>query len=788
MGGMSGGKAARAAASTPAKRSAWVAFFAMLAIVCGAFFSQVEAQSFTFSRIVVEGNERVQPGTIAGFVGFGTGQTVSMGELNAAQQRIVNSGLFRSVEVIPQGATLLVRVAEYPTINRINFEGNRRLDNDRLRTVIRSQERRVYSPSAAEADAAAITDLYRQGGRFAAEVRPVIIERSGNRVDLVFEVREGAVVEIERLSFVGNRVFSDSRLRRVLETSQAGLLRAIVMSDTFLEERIALDRQLLADFYLARGYIDFQVLSVTSEIARERDAFFVTFTVREGQRFTFGNTRVLSEIEGVDAADFERLLRVRRGATYSPTVVEANIARMEKLASDRGLGFARVEPRITRNDRDLSLDIDFVLVRGQRVFVERIDISGNATTRDEVIRRQFRIAEGDPFNPREIREAAERIRALGYFSDVDIETRQGSAGDRLIVDVDVEETTTGSLGFGVSYGREAGAGFNITFSETNFLGRGQRLELAITTGTSQRNSTFFFEEPAFLGRDLSASIGAFYTSTEGLGSTYDTRRSGLELGMGFPVSEFGRLNLRYRLTQDTVFGVDAVNSSRLILADDGPGLVTSSIGLGYTLDTRRSLVDPNFGYVFRLNADLAGLGGDRRYLKATALALVEQELPNQEITLRAELEGGALLMQQGNSRVTERFFLNEEMRGFAFNGIGPRDLNANNRDALGGNMFLVGRLEADFPLGLPDEYGLSGGLFMDVGTVWGLNDRAGGPQAGCPVADCTVDDRLHWRAAAGVSLLWDTPIGPLRLNFSRALRKKDYDRPQNFDVTISSRF
>jgi len=779
MGGMSGGQVARTQVSGRFARSSLVAFFTALTIVWGAFFSAAEAQTFTFSRIVVQGNERVQTGTIAGFVGFAPGQTVSMGDLNAAQQRIVNSGLFREVAVIPQGATLLVQVAEYPTISRINFEGNRRLDNDRLRSVIRSQERRVYSPSVAEADAAAITELYRQGGRFAAEVRPVIIERSGNRVDLVFEVREGRVVEIERLSFVGNRVFSDSRLRRVLETKQAGLLRALVQSDTFLEERIALDRQLLSDFYLARGYIDFQVLSVTSEIARERDAFFVTFTVREGQRFTFGDIRVLSEVEGVDAADFERLVRVRRGATYSPTVVEANIARMEKLASDRGLGFARVEPRIRRNDRELSLDIDFVLVRGPRVFVERIDIAGNTTTRDEVIRRQFRIAEGDPFNPREIREAAERIRALGYFSDVDVETRQGSAGDRVIVDVGVEETTTGSLGFGVSYGREAGAGFAITFSEANFLGRGQRLDLSITTGTSQQNSTFFFEEPAFLGRDLSASVGAFYTTTEGLGASYDTRRIGAQVTLGFPVSEYGRIEGRYSLSKDTVLRVSP-DSSPLIQADAGPGKFTSSFGMTYTLDTRRSLLNPNFGYLFRVNADLAGLGGDRRYLKTTALARVEQQLPTQEITLRAELEGGALMMQSGNSRVTERFFLNDEMRGFAFNGLGPRDLTATNRDALGGNVFIVGRLEADFPLGLPEEYGLSGGLFMDVGSVWKLNDTAG---AGGP-----VDDGRHWRAAAGVSLLWDTPIGPLRMNFSRTLRKKDYDRPQNFDVFISSRF
>jgi outer membrane protein insertion porin family len=761
-------------------RAVAIVLFAMMTMVSTAFTSPAQAQTYQFSRLQVEGNERIETATIASLAGIGQGQPVTAGQLNAATQRILNSGLFRSVDVVPQGGTLLIRVQEWPTISVINFEGNRRLDDDRLASVIQSQARRVYSPSVAEADAAAIVELYRDAGRLAAEVEARIIERSGNRVDLVFEVREGRIVEIERLSFVGNRAYSDARLRRVLETKQAGLLRTLIQSDTFVEERIEFDRQLLRDFYLARGYVDFEVLSVTSELAQERDGVFITFTIREGQSFRFGDISFVSEIEGVDPAPFDRQLRVRSGSTFTPTVLEANIARLEKIATDQGLSFARVEPRVSRNDAALTLDVEFALVRGPRVFVERIDIEGNTTTRDEVIRRQFRIAEGDPFNPREIREAAERIRALGYFAEANVDTSQGSAGDQVVVDVDLEETTTGSLGFGISYSVDSGAGFALTFRETNFLGRGQTLDFALSTGTSNQDTSIRFIEPAFLGRDLTFGLEAYYRTTETFNAAYNTRNIGFSPSLGFPISEYGRFDVRFSASKDSILNVPVGSSP--VVANDAGGVVTSALGYTFTYDTRGSQVSPDFGYVFRLNQDFAGLGGDRRFVKTTALAGVEQRVFNQEVTLRAQLEAGAILAPTGGqTRINERFFLNDEMRGFAFNGLGPRDTGAPNQDALGGNYFAVARFEADFPLGLPEEYGITGGLFMDVGSVWNV-----GPAGGAAVT--LSGDNQSWRAAAGFSLFWETPIGPLRFNFSRPLRKEAFDKQQNFDLTVSTRF
>jgi len=752
--------------------------FAALFFVFSAVFAlwavPGQAQSFSFQRVVVEGNERIEAGTIVEYAGIARGESVSAAQLNDAYQRVFESGLFETVEFVPQGATLLIRVAEWPTINRVAFEGNRRIDDEALSGVVQSQSRRVYSPAQAEADAAAIAELYAQAGRLAARVDPKIILQPGRRVDLVFEIAEGRVSEIERIAFTGNRAYSDRRLRQVLETKQAGVLRAFIRSDTFVGDRIAFDRQLLTDFYRSRGYIDFEVTGVSSDFSRDRGAFFITFAVQEGLKYRFGEVTAISEYEGVDAAPYQDTIRIRQGSTYSPAAVDLAITRMEGLALQQGLDFLRVEPRITRNDATQTLDVTFVLNEGPRVFVERIDIQGNATTLDRVIRRQFRTVEGDPFNPREIREAAERIRALGFFETAEVDTRRGSANDQVIVDVDVEERPTGSLTFGVSYSVTNGVGANVSFSEANFLGRGQFLSFSLSQGLDDQNSSFTFIEPAFLGRDLRFRMRAFYITSDQDDELYDTKSIGFTPSIGFPISEMTRMELRLGISEQTMENYGG--SSTILAAEAARGSETKiGVGYGLTYDSRRTGLNPNAGVRLRFGQDFNGLGGDVTSIETTALATAETKVLNEEVTLRAEVEGGFLTMLDGqDSRAIDRYFGNGKIRGFGANGIGPVE----GGEALGGNNFAVLRLESEFPVGLPEEYGISGGLFMDVGSVWGL-DAAG--------ADPGTDD-LNLRAVAGVSVFWTTPLGPLRFNFSKAIQKEDYDDEQTFDLTVSTRF
>lgn len=746
-----------------------------------------EAQNYRFNTVQVEGNQRIQTSTIVAYTGIERGETVSAGQLNDAYQNILDSGVFESVDLVPQGNTLVIKVTEFPTINKINFEGNRRIKDDVLSGIIESSPRRVFVPALAEKDAAAIAAAYGAQGRLASRVTPRIIRRSDNRVDLVFEISEGDTTEVERVSFLGNQVYSDRRLRRVLETKQAGLLRTFINKDTLIEDRIDFDKQVLRDFYLSRGYVDFRVNSANAEVTRERDAVFLVVDVTEGQQFSFGDISVTSEVSEADADEFRAALRVKPGVTYSPTLVETAIERLENLALRKRIDFLRVEPRVTRNDQDLTLDVEFALTRGPRVFVERIDIEGNTTTLDRVIRQKFRTVEGDPFNPREIRRTAERIKALGFFSDSDVEVREGSSPAQVVVDVDVVEQPTGSLNLGGSYSIENGFGIAVGLTENNFLGRGQRLSFSIATATEADEYVLGFSEPHLLGRDLRLDLDLGLSESDSSFAEYDTKRVFFSPALTFKLSENTNLKVNYTWA----------NSEMLTRADSTTGAgptvqneiaqgerSTSSLGFTYSYDSRLTGLDPNAGFLVQVGAEYAGLGGDNEYLKTTTKIVAQKLAFNEEVTLRATFETGALDWQgDGFSRSIDRFVLSPQiMRGFEPGGIGPRDLSGSFDDFLGGNIYAVARFDAEFPLGLPEELGLRGGVFYDVGNLWSLGNVNGSGSTNI------VGSSGSFRHAIGFSVLWTTAFGPLRFNFSKALQKEDYDKEQSFDLTLQARF
>ncbi len=754
------------------RAAACTALIALTFIVAPA---GADAQSYRFTNVAIEGNQRIESGTILTYAGIGRGQTVSAGELNEAYQRVLNSGLFEEVSLNPRGNTLEIRVIEYPTISKIAFEGNTRIKDDDLSDQIESASRQVYNPAKAERDAAVIIDAYAQSGRSAARVSPKVIRRSDNRVDLVFEIFEGRKIEVQRLSFVGNRAYSDRRLRRVVDSKQAGIFRALVNRDTFVQDRIEFDKQLLADFYAARGYVDFRVTGTNAELARERDTYFVTFNIEEGQQFKFGRITTVSELSEADAAEYQDVLKITPGQVYTPTLVENSIARMERLGVRNGTDFLRVDPRITRNDRDLTLDVEFALVRGPRIFVERIDIEGNTTTLDRVIRRQFDTVEGDPFNPREIREAAERIRALDYFETAEVDAREGSTPDQVLVDVNVEEKSTGSLSFGASYSSSSGIGFSIGFSERNFLGRGQRLSAQIAASADQANYRLSFVEPAFLGRDVAFGLDFGLVETTDDFSFYDTTIGTFRPSLTFPVSENGRLSLLYSAAykdMSNYTGTSGILATEVARGDE----FASGVGYEYTYDTRRTGLNPNAGVLLSFGQEFYGLGGDQEYIKTSARAIAQTRVLNEELTLRATIEGGALNFSGSNgSRAVDRYS-GQIIRGFEPNGIGPTE----SLEQLGGNFFASLKFDAEFPLGLPDEYGITGGAFYDIGALWDVDTTgATGPLA---------STGFSARHAVGVSVIWQSPFGPLRFNFSQALVKEPGDRTQAFDLSIASTF
>jgi outer membrane protein insertion porin family len=757
--------------------------FALSAMVGGP----VSAQSFAFDSVQISGNQRIETSTILAYAGIARGETVSAGDLNAASQRIRESGLFEAVDLIPQGNTLVITVVEFPTINRINFEGNARVTDEQLAAVIGSTERRVFSPAQAETDVEAIVEAYINQGRINAQVTPQIIRREDNRVDLVFEIVEGAVTEIERISFVGNRDFSDRRLRGVLETKQAGALRFIIQSDTFVSDRIALDRQQLEDFYQSRGYADFAIQSVDVALSRERDAYLITFNVVEGQRYRIGAVTMSSTIPEVDAERYRNAIRLGSGEVYSPVAIDNEITRLEEMAFDEGISFLRVEPRITRDERSGILNVEFAIVRGPRVFVERIDIEGNTTTLDRVIRNQFDQVEGDPFNPRAIRASAERIRGLGYFADAAVDARPGSREDQVIIDVTVVEQPTGSLSFGANYSTDNGFGLIASFTERNFLGRGQELDFSFATAIENRQFRFQFTEPQFTGRDVSFGFGLNYRTTDNDNALYDTINFEIVPSLGFPLGDRSRIQLFARAEFTDLFDVEGERTdppeeraSLLIFDEADEGRVWNyGVGYNYSFDTRRSNIEQPDSFVFRFGQDLAT--GDTSFVRTSALAAYERRVFGEDLILRATVEGGHLEYLEGDSRVTDRFFLGgRTMRGFEPQGIGPRDVDTG--DALGGNTFAVARLEAEFPIGLPEEYGLTAGAFLDYGSVWDVG------RLGSLTEDDVLYNEFTPRAVVGLSIFWTTPFGPLRFNFTEALMAEEEDEPRFFDLTVSTNF
>jgi len=758
-------------------------FAAAFAVLCLAQIAQ--AQGFQISSVTIEGNLRIETATIESLTNIEVGNFLSTGEVNDAVQRVRDSKLFEFVSADVKGSDLRIVVVEFPTVNLVAFEGNDRLDEGQLKALVLTVPRRVYSVSEVRNDAKSIAAAYANQGRIAASVEPRIIRRSDNRVDVVFEIIEGGVVEIERISFVGNRAFSDSRLRRILNTKQAGLLRLLIQRDTFIQDRIDFDKQVLKDFYNSRGYVDFQTLSVNSELSKTREAFFVTFQVQEGQQFSFGKITTSSDLSSVDVEEFALVIKTVEGKAYSPGAVENTIELMERRALQLGLDFVRVEPRVTRNYENLSLDIDYVLSRGPRVFVERIDISGNSTTLDRVIRREFKVVEGDAFNPREMRATAERIRALGFFGDAELTAKEGSAPNQKVVDVLVSEKPTGSLSFGANYNSANGVGFMANFKEKNFLGRGQSLDFSLNNTTSTTTVEFGFDEPAILNRDISFNFGLRYGTTNASNAKYDTEISLLSTALRFPVNEFGALQVKAFYKSELL---NNITSSSKVLLNEGDGSRVSGLGFGYsyTLDNREKGINPIGGTFLKFSQDLLSVSGSS-LVETTFKIGRETSFRNEDVRVSAVFEAGSVgFLDNKNTRVTDRFFLGSNMfRGFGPGGLGPRETNGTTiNDALGGNHFTVARFEARAPSGLPEEYGIELGTFMDVGSVWGLDSET----VAAADAGTIKQENFSIQSVVGASLFWTTPIGPLRFNWSRPLNKSSDNIYENFDLTIATSF
>jgi len=727
------------------------------------------------ANIRVEGNQRIEADTVISYMQLSAGDRFEAAKIDRALKNLFASGLFADVSFRREGNDLVVHVVENPIINRLAFEGNSHIKDADLQNEVQLRPRVVYTATKVQADAKRILDIYRRSGRFAATVEPKVIPLDQNRVDLVFEIHEGDITEVRRIDFVGNKVFDDSELRTQILTKESAWYRFLTTSDTYDPDRLTVDRENLRNFYLKNGYADFRVVSSVAELSPDRNAFFITFTLEEGERYKFGTINIKSTLKDLDPESLRKEISTVEGDWYNADEVDKTITRLSDRVGDLGYAFVEVKPEVDKDNAAKTIGLTYDIQEGPRVYIERIDINGNVRTLDAVIRREFRVVEGDAFNASKIRRTRQRIQNLGFFSKVDLKTLPGSSPDRTIVEVNVEEQSTGELSFGAGYSTSEGPIGNVSIRERNLLGRGQdvRTDFVLSGKRSQLN--FSYTDPYFLDQNLAAGLDAFRSRNDRRSeSSFEERSTGGGFRFGWDWDEFLRQTVRYTISDDDIFKTQS-DASPAIVAQKGSAL-SSLVSQQISYDRTDNRFTPTKGYYARLQNDVSGLGGDTHYLRSRLSAAYYHPI-FEDVIASVSLEGGHIFGFGGEKiRTTDNFMLGgTSLRGFAASGVGPRDTLSS--DALGGDQYFSGTVQMSFPLGLPEEYKIRGRVFSDFGSLWKTDFTA--PH---------VVDSFAMRASGGVGFTWDSPFGPFAFDLAYPFLKEKFDKTQYFSFSVGTRF
>lgn len=727
-------------------------------------------------EVVIEGVQRIEPATVRSYLLVQEGDEADPERIDRSLKSLYGTGLFSDVSIREDGSTLIVTVVENPIVNRVAFEGNRHIKDETLESEATLKPRTIFTRTKVQSDVQRILTLYRQSGRFAATVEPKVIQLPQNRVDVVFEINEGPVTSVETIRFIGNEAFSDGTLREVIRTKQSRWWRFLSSDDTYDPDRLALDRELLRRFYLSEGYVDFRVQSAVAELTPNREEFILTFTVEEGDRYRVGNVSVTSTLPGLQKESITDVVTFKSGDWYDANQVEKTIDKLQDAAGNLGYAFVDVRPRLERNREKKTIDIVFEVAEGPRVYVERIDITGNVRTMDEVIRREFRLVEGDAFNAAKLRRSRQRIQDLDFFEKVSVDQVPGSAPDKAVVKVAVEEKSTGSLSVGAGFSTGSGFLGDISIRERNFLGRGQDAQASVMIGQRQQQVDLSFTEPYFLGKEIAAGGDLFFVQTDRQSeSSFDTTTIGGDLRANYPLTEHLRQGWRYTLKETDVNNVP--NDASVFIKEAEGKESYSEVSHTLTYDRRDSRINPTEGYYAKHTLDVAGLGGSAKYVRNRVDAGYYYPIVDKWVV---SLSGsGGIVQGLGEDvKLLDRFYIGgNEVRGFATDGIGPRDKDTN--DALGGEYFYASSLQLSFPLGLPQELDIRGRVFTDVGSSWQMATQG---------RNNLVNDSSAPRLSVGTGVTWVSPFGPLGIDLGFALIKESFDDTEILRLNFGTRF
>ncbi|MHC4045814.1 outer membrane protein assembly factor BamA [Bradyrhizobium sp. 23AC] len=811
----------------------------------GAVFVSSSALAQTVQSISVEGNRRVEVETIRSYFKPGPGGRLDQGAIDDGLKALIETGLFQDVRINRGGGgQIVVSVVENPVIGRIAFEGNKKIKDEQLTTEVQSKARGTFSRAMVQSDTLRIAEIYRRSGRYDVRVTPEVIEQPNNRVDLIFTIEEGAKTGVKSIEFVGNVAFSSYRLRDVIKTRESNLLSFLASGDIYDPDRVEADRDLIRRFYLKNGFADVQVVAALTEYDPEKKGFNVTFKIEEGSQYRVGALDFRSSIPNFDPSSMRAYSRVNIGSLYNVESVEKSVEEMQIEASRRGYAFAVVRPGGDRNFEAHTVSVVFNIDEGPRTYIERINLRGNTRTRDYVIRREFDISEGDAYNRALVDRAERRLKNLDYFKSVKITTEPGSSSDRVVLIVDMEEKSTGDFSISGGYSTTDGALAEVSISERNLLGRGLFAKASVTYGQYARGYSLSFVEPYLL--DYRVALGLDLYQRQQLSNSYisyGTKTLGFSPRLGFSLREDLALQLRYSVYQQEIslpyylancnnnLGTSAFNPSPAFVNSNGgvPDLtstnglgcysdgeaslpvrkelangktLTSALGYTLTYNTLDNNKNPSDGLLVDFRQDFAGVGGDVSYLKSVIDAKYYTPLVSDIVGL-VRLQSGMLNKIGSDLRMLDHFQMGSNLvRGFAPNGIGPRDLNPfGTQDALGGTKYWGASLELQMPFWfLPKEVGLKGAVYADAGglydykgpTTWSVTNEMTTPgNSGCipstinpPTAGtCTglvYDDSKVVRSSVGVGLIWQSPFGPLRFDYAVPLSKGKYDRTQEF--------
>lgn len=757
-----------------------VFFGALFAVLLGAVPIAVPAMAaeaaspVAIARIDVQGNQRIEALTIQSYMTIAAGDSFDPGRVDQSLKALFATGLFADVSIRRQGNTLVINVVENPIINRLAFEGNKRVTDEVLEQEVQLRPRIVYTRSRVQADVQRILQVYRRNGRFAASVEPKVVQLEQNRVDLIFEIAEGPVTGIRRIDIIGNRKFDDSKLRRAIATKESRWYRFYSSDDSYDPDRVTLDRELLRKFYLERGYADFRVLSAVAELTHDRSDFFLTFTVEEGELYKFGEIELASTLRDLDPESLRGSLTIVEGETYNAELIEDTIEKLNFVVGRMGYAFVDVRPRVKRQRDKRLINLVLEINEGPRVYIDRINITGNIRTLDKVIRREMKLVEGDAFNTAKLRRSRQQIRRLGFFDKVDVAQRQGDAPDKVIIDVDVQERSTGELSFGLGISTAETVVGDISIRERNLLGKAQDLRLTLGLSAVRQQLDLSFTEPYFLDRNLSAGIDLFSRKQDLQDrSSFDEQARGFSLRSRFPITENLKQGLRYTLRQDQIDNLDN-DSSPLIRLDEGD-YITSAVAYSLTYDTRDDIFLPSKGIIIGGSQEFAGLGGAVRFVRSTGRWSYFQPI-TRDVVGNLSLTGGHIIGLGQDVRVLNRFFLGgDNFRGFAGGGVGPRDSSTG--DAIGGNAYYVVTGELRFPIGLPQDFGVLGRTFTQIGTL-----------SGTDVSGVNLQDSKDPRVSAGVGVSWRSPFGPISVDLAQAIVKEEFDKEELFRFSFGTKF